>query len=477
MNTIAIAPGFSIPIHEMLYITLFLLGLVLFTFLIRKYAKAQSYYFAFSMLRSKRLTEFIRKNKKLAWLTKIMADIGLILGFGVFASDFMYGRERRAWQRVLIIALTLAGLFAGFHFAFFNAMGIAPITKPFDLPLSLFFSVFGFSGLLLALLSITGLNIASKLLAGSTACPQVAPLIPGIQIPQVPIFIPVYGWVGLLLAMIVHETSHGLRAIAEKIRLDSSGFLFLGFIPVGAFVEPRQEELERAPDKAKLRIYSAGPSSNLFSMIPLLLVMLFLSYFFVSPALTAYEANYNSGIAFVEISAVNKTLSFCGNPPAPAYGKLRPGMKLLEINGQKIKSSGDVFKAISLKPFAESIFVVEENGKKQAIRITPHQETGRFGFEAKDVFRKGFTPPKMDFMPQFILWDTFKWAFLISFLLALSNFLPLSILDGGQIAGVLYPYYLKRFIKSKRKRELLVKEFFSAVMLILVLINALPLLF
>ncbi len=467
----------SIPfLHEAMLVALFVLAMALFTLFIRKYGKARPYLGVFSLLLSKRFTEFIKKGKKFAWLTRAMSDIGLILGFGVFASDFIYGRKRKPWQRVVIMLSTLTGLFLAFNFSFFKLIVIAPMIRPYGFHLSLAFSVFGFSGLLLGLLSITSYNIVSKLLAGGTACPQVGPIIPGIQTPQLPVFIPIYGWIGLLLAMVVHETSHGLRAIGEKIKLKSSGLLLLGFIPVGAFAEPDPNELERASDKAKLRIYAAGPASNLVSMLPLYAIMLLLGNFFVSPAIQSYQEEYVKGIAFVQVSAVSKTLGFCGNPPAPAYGKLEPGMTLLAINGRKIRSSSDVPEAISLRPFAESEFVVEQNGVKRTIRIMPHQETGRFGFEAKDVFKKGFTPPTMDFMPALILWDTFKWAFLISFLLALSNFLPLAILDGGQIASILYPYYLRRFVKSKKKREQLVKRFFFLVVLILVLVNAFPML-
>ncbi|MEM1554860.1 MAG: hypothetical protein QXJ72_08270, partial [Thermoproteota archaeon] len=49
-------------------------------------------------------------------------------------------------------------------------------------------------------------------------------LLPGLN-PYLPIF---YGWVALLIAMIIHEASHGIQARAHEINVKSTGIvLFL----------------------------------------------------------------------------------------------------------------------------------------------------------------------------------------------------------------------------------------------------------
>ena len=73
----------------------------------------------------------------------------------------------------------------------------------------------------------------------------------------------VYLVVGLVVAVFVHEFLHGIMAVAQRIRLDSLGLLFL-VIPLGAFVEPNDEDLEKARRTSRMRLYAAGPAANLF---------------------------------------------------------------------------------------------------------------------------------------------------------------------------------------------------------------------
>lgn len=58
-------------------------------------------------------------------------------------------------------------------------------------------------------------------------------LLPGIN-PYLPLF---YGWVALVVALVVHEGMHGVVARNLKFRVKSSGLLFFLAIPVGAFVD------------------------------------------------------------------------------------------------------------------------------------------------------------------------------------------------------------------------------------------------
>ena len=63
--------------------------------------------------------------------------------------------------------------------------------------------------------------------------PLVHILIPGLN-PYVPI---VYGWVALVVAMVVHEGAHGIMARSFNMNVKSSGLIFLAILPIGAFVD------------------------------------------------------------------------------------------------------------------------------------------------------------------------------------------------------------------------------------------------
>lgn len=98
----------------------------------------------------------------------------------------------------------------------------------------------------------------------------IVPLIPGLSI-DVRTFL--YLLPGLGIAVIVHEVMHALAARYSGINVKYAGFLvFLGLLPA-AFVEPDEDELRRAPLRARLRVYSAGVLANVALWLLLLAVM------------------------------------------------------------------------------------------------------------------------------------------------------------------------------------------------------------
>jgi len=87
---------------------------------------------------------------------------------------------------------------------------------------------------------------------------QYAIGIPGVN-PIIPIG---FGVLGLAVAIVVHEGCHGILARAEGIKVRSVGLLVVLF-PIGAFVEPDEQEMRAAPLPKRQRIYAVGPSSNI----------------------------------------------------------------------------------------------------------------------------------------------------------------------------------------------------------------------
>ncbi len=143
--------------------------------------------------------------------------------------------------------------------------------------------------------------------------PRNVLLIPGVNQ-----FIPlVWGGLGLLVTLVVHEFSHGILAIVEKVRVKSVGVILL-LLPIGGFAEPDEEELKKADPKARARIYASGITGNfIVALVSFLLFFHFLSY--LTPAIAVlYDAN----------------------------GKIQPGTRILEINGIEVKNQADFEKAI-----------------------------------------------------------------------------------------------------------------------------------
>ncbi|HEC57191.1 MAG TPA: PDZ domain-containing protein [Candidatus Syntrophoarchaeum butanivorans] len=91
-----------------------------------------------------------------------------------------------------------------------------------------------------------------------------------LLIPGVNEFIPAWGWLGLIVTLIVHEFAHGILARVEGVRVKSMGLL-LAVIPIGAFAEPDEEEMFGSKDgqkpskistRSRNRILAAGVMSN-----------------------------------------------------------------------------------------------------------------------------------------------------------------------------------------------------------------------
>ncbi len=89
--------------------------------------------------------------------------------------------------------------------------------------------------------------------------PQNLLLIPGLN-EYVPSTFAV--WFALVFSMVIHEAGHGIMSRAENIRVKSTGILAL-VIPIGAFVEPEEEDVKNAPLATKLRMFAAGITNNL----------------------------------------------------------------------------------------------------------------------------------------------------------------------------------------------------------------------
>ena len=86
----------------------------------------------------------------------------------------------------------------------------------------------------------------------------------------------IYAIAAIGLAMFVHEMGHGIMAIANRIRVESIGVMIFT-LPIGAFVETNDDDMEAAGPTASLKVYSAGPAANF--LVAVVFLILFLGVF------------------------------------------------------------------------------------------------------------------------------------------------------------------------------------------------------
>jgi len=124
-------------------------------------------------------------------------------------------------------------------------------------------------------------------------------LIPGINE-----FIPlIWGIIGLIVTLVVHEFSHAIICRVENVRVKSIGVL-LALIPIGGFAEPDEEDIKKASTMQRLRIYAAGIMSNfIIALIAFLIFIHLLGY--LTPHVVVVESDIvDKGSVILSVNGV-----------------------------------------------------------------------------------------------------------------------------------------------------------------------------
>jgi membrane-associated protease RseP (regulator of RpoE activity) len=243
------------------------------------------------------------------------------------------------------------------------------------------------------------------------------------------------GIIALVVLLIVHEFSHGVLARIAKVRLKSIGLVLLGIVPAGAYVEPEEKEIKKLDRTKQERIFVAGVTSNIVLSVIFFVLMLAMAYA-VMPSLEK------------EVVEIYSTI-----PGYPAYNVIAPGSIVEEWNGYPIRNlSSFVAAAKNDTPFS-TVSVVTNTGSYSF----KTNSTGKIGvyIEEKEVVSKGIVGSTANFF--YVL---FALSFLLNFLVAIVNLLPIPGFDGWQI------YKLE--LNSK------VLNILGAIVVVSLLVNILP---
>lgn len=173
-----------------------------------------------------------------------------------------------------------------------------------------------------------------------------------LAIPGVNDFIPFTFavWFGLIITMIVHEFGHAILCRVEGIRVKTMGVL-LAVIPIGAFVEPDEDDQEKSRGLAKMRMFGAGITNNI-----LLGVLCFVAIILLLGLVVPLNAPLVHGI-YVD-------------SPAHAAG-IPPNSVIREVNGISVTTRDDVAVILNTtKPGDTVTLVVDNKGKTESHTLT-----------------------------------------------------------------------------------------------------------
>ncbi|KEQ56284.1 regulator of sigma E protease protein [Marine Group I thaumarchaeote SCGC RSA3] len=266
------------------------------------------------------------------------------------------------------------------------------------------------------------LNNVANFFVAQTEFSELTVLIPGVTLTSAASI--TYFLLSIPVVLVIHEGAHGIVAALEKIKIKTGGFAI--FIAMFAgFVEPDEEEFNKAKKISKLRVIGAGATSNVIFAFVLGAILLTNPFF----AMVLPEPLLSS---FYELPEGVLILSIIENSGAEQAGLLANDI-ITSINDNPILSPADF---PSLNPGETASVSVLRDGQSLdfSLEVMPapdDPERGLIGIMRDNSF--AYKP-----VLNFIEWNDpnvsmfLLWLWMISFFIGIINMLPLPILDGGK---------------------------------------------
>lgn len=187
-------------------------------------------------------------------------------------------------------------------------------------------------------------------------------LLPGVN-PYLPVF---YGWAALLIAMVVHECAHGAQARANGMNVKSTGLVLFLIIPVGAFAEVDEKQLEEAELEKAGRVLSSGPVSNVIAALAALaiFILLMLTLKPVVDGILVVGLSIN-GTAYQKGMRLGDIIIGVNGEPTPDWNSFAEAVRNL------YKQGGNITFRVSRNGFSNYTFTLGKNLSSSGIRVVP----------------------------------------------------------------------------------------------------------
>ncbi|MDE1768171.1 MAG: site-2 protease family protein [Candidatus Micrarchaeota archaeon] len=361
------------------------------------------------------------------WFWNGLADWGLVLGFGLL-SFFIF----KKLDRKMVLFGSVSLFFITMILSPFLVIGLLTINVPqlnslvqLDAssaltgninflaiaPFSLLVAIFGFESYIMIALLASGASVLMNVLLSietittshpnyiplQGSVPGVYPILPGIDIPLIS------GLLALIVVLSVHEFAHGILCRISKVKVISSGLLVFGIIPIGAFVEPDEKTVSKLSVTEQNRIFAAGVATNML-----------ITVIFFFPTLALFYS--------IMHSAITVTAVF---PNSPANQIIAPGSIITNWNGYNVSTLSDFRVAAAGDTPGAKVHIITN----QTNTVLTANATGKVGVAVDQIItQKAASSPILVFLFQF-----FALAFVLNFLIAIVNYLPLPGMDGWRI--------------------------------------------
>jgi hypothetical protein len=345
---------------------------------------------------------------------KKLVDIGLAVSFGPFYSYYVFGNSKKFYTYTAILIIFLA-------FMEFNNPSVLVLVSGLA------------GGLALIGLALMGLNAYSILFAHSAQAGATL-AIPFVTIPGEAL-------IAIILIIVSHEAFHALLFEIEKIKIKNSGIALLSFIPIAAFVEPDEKQLEKTTITNKRRALIAGSAANFYLFVLFTMITI--------PFMLFY--NYQSRGVVVESVVSNST----------AGSFLKTGDVITSFNNTAINNIQTLANLTSITTKGESI-PLTVNNKNVTVAFL---QKGFLGIGGANLIAGYY------FIPGWLINSVataLQWTVILSISIAVINILPLYITDGARL---MYEEVKER---KNKKTAAQVTAVASLVVLVIIIVNMLP---
>lgn len=308
------------------------------------------------------------------------------------------------------------------------------------------------------------LNAIVLLSRPSLEIPGVTVVLPGL-VPGLSVAVWLFA-VGVVL--VIHELFHGILLRAQGLKTKFVGLMLFLFIP-GAFVEPDEEEVRETKPSKRIRMFAAGPMSNV--------VFAFLFLGLMVALVVPKPGIYVTGVF--------------ENYPAENFAENLIGARITSADNVTTNTIEDFNSFTLLKQPGDNITLVTDNGEfpitlgsstdnenRAVVGILLVSSVPREQFinplnalgGAVSVILGGplFHPYTYDAVVPWVVIDGLKWLFALNLLVGFFNLLPAKPLDGGYIFESILE---KKVSKKTAKRVALV---FSLIVLAFIILNFVP---
>ncbi len=347
----------------------------------------------FNMIRTDRFNITILKyrwlNDFITFLSRVSFNIMFgFLSYFLFPSNYKHKFIVYITSLFTLLVLSLMYQIALSKFYYVQSTGTNIIA-------GLLLVLFGIVGWFLYSIIIGFRRVLSELDAqGYVSSNMVTPLIPGITLPFIESII------ALGFVMIVHELAHAVIAVSRNINIKSTGLITYGGIPVGAFVEPDEQEFSEFQDReAKLDILLAGVGINIF--FSMVFFLMFWGFYLITEPYTIKGACISNDVIKDKIVII-KTID--GQPCVNAFFK---NDSVLDTNYGK--------------------FVLD-----RYVKYAPLPSSSLTAI---------YDNPILEF-----IYNILFMLFSINLIVGITNMLPLYLLDGGQVIKTVFDQHSNKIL-------------------------------